>query len=348
MIGYDTKRKTYFVQHKYKDINGKWHNTTKRGFKLKREAAEYERSLLNADNNAVIPTSKTFLEISHEWETFMQASSGSLRQHDEHFKIRFSDLKDKPVKSITKKDLILWRNHLAEMNYATKTKNTTLTYVRAVFAYASDVYGYPDPAKNLKNFKKTDNEILSEMQVWDPEEFNKFLACIDNELYKIYFSFLFWTGCRRGEGIALQCADLHDGWVNIHYSQRDGTTGLKPTKTKSARKVQLDDDLNKQLHQLKAYYKSGYLFGGESALSPTQISKIFNKGIKDSGVKRIRLHDLRHSHATWLINNGVNIVAVSKRLGHTSIEQTLKTYTHLLESTDNQMMALINTAKQKK
>lgn len=230
------------------------------------------------------------------------------------------------------------------MDYATKTKNVTLTYVRAVFAYWSDVYGYPDSAKTLKNFKKTDDEIMEEMKVWTPDEFNKFLSCVDDRLYQIYFRLLFWTGCRRGEGIALQCSDLTDGWINIHASQRDATTGLKPTKTKGKRKIQIDDVLNKELHELKDYYKTGYLFGGDHALAPTNISRIFNAGIKASGVKKIRLHDLRHSHATWLINNGVNIVAVSKRLGHTSIEQTLKTYTHLLESTDNNMMSIINKA----
>ncbi|WP_371832614.1 tyrosine-type recombinase/integrase [Grylomicrobium aquisgranensis] len=70
-----------------------------------------------------------------------------------------------------------------------------------------------------------------------------------------------------------------------------------------------------------------------------------NAGIEKSGVQKIRMYDLRHSHATWLINHGVNIVAVSKRLGHASIEQTLKTYTHLLESTDNEMMKIINSEK---
>ena len=60
--------------------------------------------------------------------------------------------------------------------------------------------------------------------------------------------------------------------------------------------------------------------------------------IKKSGVKRIRIHDLRHSHATILINSGVNIVAVSKMLGHSNINQTLKTYTHLLESTNDELV----------
>ena len=68
----------------------------------------------------------------------------------------------------------------------------------------------------------------------------------------------------------------------------------------------------------------------------------FKKAIKASGVKNIRLHDLRHSHATILINNGVNIVAVSKRL---DIETTLKTYTHLLSDTNKELIDKINAIK---
>ena len=114
---------------------------------------------------------------------------------------------------------------------------------------------------------------------------------------------------------------------------------------KASRKIQIDDALNKELDLLKAEYKTGNLFGGETSLSPTQISCIFNAGIEKSGEQKIRIYDLRHSHVTWLINHGVNIVAVSKRLGLASIEQSFKTYTDLLESTDNEMMKIINSEK---
>lgn len=343
MIGKDEKRNTWFVQIKIKDpLTGKWHSHKKRGFATKREAKQYEASISTGNE---IPTSKTFLQVAHEWEISIQSSAASIRQHNEHFNIRFDQLKDRPIRSISRSDLIQWRNWLAQSDYATKTKNVTLAYVRAVFQYAANVYGYQDPARTLKNLKKTDSEVMQEMEVWTPEEFNTFLACVDNPLYRTYFDTLYWTGMRRGEAIALQCSDLEDGWINIHASQRDATTGLKPTKTRASRRIQIDDALNKELEQLKAEYKTGYLFGGETSLSPTQISRVFNAGIEKSGVKKIRLHDLRHSHATWLINHGVNIVAVSKRLGHSTIEQTLKTYTHLLESTDNEMMKTINSEK---
>ena len=88
-----------------------------------------------------------------------------------------------------------------------------------------------------------------------------------------------------------------------------------------------------------------YLFGGECPLAVTTIARYFSQAIEETGVRRIRLHDLRHSHATWLINNGANIVAVSKRLGHASIEQTLQTYTHLLQESDNDLVRKINDCR---
>ncbi len=105
--------------------------------------------------------------------------------------------------------------------------------------------------------------------------------------------------------------------------------------------MQLDNTLWKNLKTLMIL-DGPYVFGGYVGLAPSTIDRVFKKAIKLSGVKPIRLHDLRHSHASWLINSGVNIVAVSKRLGHTNIEQTLRTYTHLLEFTDQNMMQKIN------
>ncbi|MCH4020275.1 MAG: hypothetical protein LKE61_05285 [Erysipelotrichaceae bacterium] len=117
---------------------------------------------------------------------------------------------------------------------------------------------------------------MQEMQVWTPEEFNMFLKCVDNPLYHAYFDALYWTGMRRGEAIALQCSDLKDGWINCQPKRR--CKRFKPTKMKASRKIQIDDALNKELELLKAEYKTGYLFGGETSLSPTQISRIFNAG----------------------------------------------------------------------
>ena len=351
MVKQDEKTGKWYVKYNYKDhVTGKWKSNFKRGFKLKREAVEYEAKMKTESSEVkegAVSSSIKFSDVAKLWEDTLESSEVSRRHHAEHFTIRFSDLYDKPIKKITKEQLISWRNELSEKDYSTKTKNTTISYVRSVFRFASDVYGIQNNSIVLRNIKETKEEIMSKMQVWTVEEFNRFAQCVDNEIYRIFFTTLFWTGARRGEIIALQCSDLDEETrtIYIHASQRNMTTGLQPTKTGETRRVQVDNELYEQLLKLKHTYKTGYLFGGSDPLRPTSIDRYFQSGIEISGVKKIRLHDLRHSHATILINSGVNIVAVSKRLGHADINQTLKTYTHLLQDTNEKMMAEIERMK---
>ena len=339
----DKERGTWMVSYYLRDSNKKYHHYTKRGFPSKKEAEIWEK--LNAPTKYKEPAG-TFMEFVQKWEEYMYSSPGSIRQHTEHFTIRFAKYKDRPIEKITKADLIEWRAWLSKQPYATKTKNCTISYVKGVFKFANDVYDIPNVATILTRLKKTDEEIMAEFDVWTPEEFEQFISYVEDPEYKLFFEFLFWTGCRRGEAIALQKADVLSGKVNIKYSQRDRSTGLKPTKTRQRRQIQLDNSLRAAMEKHMKNSKEGsYVFGGNKGLAPTTIDRRFERAIVRSSVKNIRLHDLRHSHATWLINNGVNIVAVSKRLGHTNIEQTLKTYTHLLESSDQNMMEKINKAK---
>lgn len=340
----DKKHGTYYISHYYRDpVTNEPKKKVKRGFKTKKEAQSWEKEHLSNDRkyNQASNQEVTFHQVADSWAEYNQASSESRRQHKEHFSKRFGKYYEMPIANISKSDLIQWRIELSKSKWSTATKNMTIGYVKSVFRFGSDMYGIPDPSAFMGRLKKTNTEILEESSVWTPEEFNLFLESVPDK-YKPFFEFLFWTGCRRGEAIALQKEDVCDGYANIKYSQRDATTGLRPTKTRQRRKIELDSYLLEHLEPL-LNSPGKYLFGGNNALAPTSIDRVFKKGIEESKVKRIRLHDLRHSHATWLINNGVNIVAVSKRLGHATIEQTLKTYTHLLETSDQGMMNKIES-----
>lgn len=342
----DKKRGSWYVSFSYKDpLTNTYKKRLKRGFTSQKDAKQWERENYNVES--YVGRSYTFREIAEKWEDSIQASNVTLSKHKEHLQFRFRLLTDKPIDKISKTDLIEWRSELAKSDYSTRTKNATISFVKSVFRFGTEMYDIPNTASILKNLKQSDDELLHEMNVWTPEEFNKFISCIDTPVYRVFFEFLYWTGCRRGEAVALQKTDVTDGWVNIRYSQRSNKEGLKPTKTKQKRKIQLDHLL---LRDITPYLSTPgpYLFGGETGLGPTTIDRYFKEGIKKSGVKPIRIHDLRHSHATWLINNGVNIVAVSKRLGHATVEQTLKTYTHLLESSDQAMMSKINAYRDTK
>lgn len=342
MTAFKSTNGTWYCSFQIKE-NGIWRHITKRGFSTKKDAKEYE-NIIRASQRP--PSELTFMQMVERWEKHLQCSPGSIRQHREHFNIRFAGLKDRNMSDITKTDLLEWRAWLSTQPYATKTKNCTITYVKGVFKFANDLYDMPNVASVLTRLKKTNEEVMEEFDVWTPDEFNQFIEYVDDPEYQLLFKFMYWTGVRRGEAIALQKTDVVGDWVNIKYSQREQCKGLQPTKTRQRRKIQLDYQLAKELNDWILDHPDGcYVFGDKNGLTPTTIDRVFKKAIKISNVKPIRLHDLRHSHATWLINNGVNIVAVSKRLGHSTIEQTLKTYTHLLESSDQDMLCKINEYK---
>ena len=338
----DQERGTWYVSYSIKQDN-KYKHVTKRGFKTAKAAREWETER-KAKKYEEKKEKLTFKQMSFMWEDYLDSSEDSKNDHHKHFEIRFGDLYEKLIIDISKQDLVEWRSELSKMDYATITKNKTLSYVRGVYRFANEMYDIPNVAVVLKNFKKTCKECTCEMEVWTPEEFERFLAAVDEDEYRIFFEFLYWTGCRRGEAIALQKRHVKDHVITIMYSQKLRANGLKPTKTKNTRNIMIDDQLWEHL-QPYIQGQNGYVFGDPKGLHPTSIEERYKKAIMKSGVKYIKLHNLRHSHASWLINNGVNIVAVSKRLGHATITQTLETYTHLLDQTDKEMMNKINSFK---
>ena len=241
-----------------------------------------------------------------------------------------------------------WRNSLSKKEISTSVKNFCIYAVRGVFKFYADVYDGNNPTGSLKKFKKTQTEVLTEMETWTPEEFKRFHDAVENPTYQAYFSFLYWTGVRRSEGLAVCYTDYDSKakTIRIWHAIKNFPAGFIDLKNDSSiRTIKLDPVLLEEIQPLldQCDEDHPFIFGGERSLPITNVQRAFNAGIKASGVKSIRIHDLRHSHASNLINAGANIVAVSKRLGHSTIEQTLKTYTHLLEKTDTQMMDIMTS-----
>jgi len=224
-----------------------------------------------------------------------------------------------------------------------------LQLVLSVFSYRARVYGTDDPAIVMHSLRKTPAEVTRGMEhpVWTPEQFQQFMDAMpdDRRVYKIFFEVLFWSGLRRGEAIALQKDDMDMAKraLIVRHSKRNRTQELSPTKTSQQRTVPLDEITWADVMDVYDHSDGPYLFGGAESLPPTDIDRLFHKVSDAAGLPRIRIHDLRHSHATWLILHGVSIVAVSRRLGHASIEQTLKTYTHLLPDVSAALMDALDT-----
>lgn len=127
----------------------------------------------------------------------------------------------------------------------------------------------------------------------------------------------------------------------------------EPKSTSSIRNIQVGKNLEMYLNKYKekqskipGFNEEWFMFGNLKPLSSTTITREKDRAIKKSGVKRISIHDFRHSHASNLIANGINIVAVSKRLGHSNVEMTLRVYTHLIKTTEDQLLSYIDESSQ--
>lgn len=248
------------------------------------------------------PTHKaTFMDVSKQHFILKECYPDTIQKHRSRYSSAFSEYYCMPIEEITRPMLEKWRKEIAQSEYAYLTKNDTLQYVRSGFHYASDIYGIPDPSVVLKSFKKPISATPETMHVWTVEQFNLFIDAVDNPLYALFFETLFWTGMRRGEAIALQKTDLKGNELHIHGSMKHFKNGITPPKNSSSiRTITLADQLVRDLQPLLSV-EGPFLFGGKTSLSISEIQRQFTKAINKSGVPHIRIHDLRHSHATTLI-----------------------------------------------
>ena len=325
-------------------LTGKRKQTKKRGFKTRREAVKWEAAEKSKATGSA--PSMTFWTVFQTMLTNNDTSQ-STRSKKEAWISKYCDFKDLPIDRISKPMLVAWRNELKEESgLATSTMNSGMQYVRSVLTFYSDVYGGENISSALKSFKVPKGE-KKEMDIWTPEEFDLFLKYVRNPLYKTFFEFLYWTGCRRGEAVALckEDVDVDEAKVHIRRSMKHFKNGFQPLKTDSSERVIGIDSV--LLEHMKPFIDKAapFVFGSMHSLPISQIQRNFDEAVRVSGVKRIRIHDLRHSHASLLINNGANILAVSKRLGHATVMQTLETYSHLMRETDEKMIELIENKR---
>lgn len=149
---------------------------------------------------------------------------------------------------------------------------------------------------------------------------------------------MYETGCRKGEAFALSWDDIDSKNKTVKISKNltrkttEGPWKIVSSKNKTSNRTvslsnRLCEILKKHKEQCSSYQ---FVFGGAAPLAEKTVTRYFDAAIDKAGVKRIRIHDLRHSCASFLISKGVSIVGVSKRLGHKDVKQTLNTYSHLM------------------
>ena len=320
-MGVYKEGKNWKVQVYYKDWQGNRKRKQKRGFRTKGEAKEWERDFLQQQSQGVDIEFGNFLEI------YYKDMDVRLREHTMNTKRYIIELKIRPyfekkiLSEITVADVRAWQNELLThkdkngKEYSPTYLKTINCQLTAIFNYAVRYYNLQsNPCRKAGAIGKSKGEPKD---FWMQDEFNEFLETVEDKPdARLAFLVLYWTGMRIGELLALTYhdVDLEEKTISINksYQRLKGKDVITQPKTpKSIRVI-------------------------------TYMEHNLINGIKESGVKKIRLHDLRHSHASMLVDMGVAPLEIAERLGHEKVETTLNTYSHLYPSTQSKLAGLLD------
>lgn len=325
--------KMWRCQFYYKDWQGISHKKNKRGFKTKAEAEQWERDFLQQQQKDLDINFENFVEIYYE------DMEHRLRENTMRTKKFIIDLKiipyfkKKRMCDIKASDIRAWQNMLMKKGYSETYLKTVNNQLSAIFNYAVRYYDLKDnPCRKAGSIGKSH---AGEREFWTKQEFKQFLATVeDKPETKIAFLILYWTGMRIGELLALNYNDIdfekRTISVSKSYQRIEGRDIITPPKTpKSKRIITIPPFLAEELQEYVSHLYGIMADERMFRFTKSYMEHEIVRGIKASGVKRIRLHDLRHSHASLLVEMGFTPLAIAERLGHEKIETTLNTYSHL-------------------
>lgn len=343
---YKDKNGTWYAMVRYDDWQGQRKQKCKRGFSTKREAQDWERRFMLQTNSNLDMTFKDFYEIyENDMKSRLKENTWEHKAHVIKSKI-LPYFGEKPMKDIQAKDVLAWQNELLRHRNS-KGAPYSETYLKnlhnqlsAIFNHAVRFYdlGVNPAAKagsiGVKNAK--------EMNFWTKDEYLKFSEEMMDKPISFYaFEMLYWCGIRLGELLALTPADFdfksRKLRINKSYQRLKGQDVITEPKTKkSNRTIEMPDFLCEEMQE---YMTMLYNMKPDERIFPISKSYLhheMDRGSKTAGVKRIRIHDLRHSHVSLLIELGFSAVAIADRVGHESIEITYR-YAHLFPSKQAEM-----------
>ena len=331
----DEKTGKWFAKFYYTNWQGIKKQKWKRGFATKKEALGFERDFLEKQS------ANPDMTFQNLYEIYMEDMAARLKQSTLLTKktvlqthiLPFFD--NKPINEIKASDVRRWQAKLMSSpnNYSQTYLKKINTELNSIINYAKRFYDLnTNPCGKAGTIGKAKAE---EMDYWTYDEYIAFRDGVkDKSLSYICFEVLYWTGMREGELLALSPADidLDNKTISINrtYQRIEGKDVFTSPKTrKSKRKIPIPDFL---CQELSDYIQSRYMLDADERLFPVTKSYLSHemiRGCKNTGVKKIRIHDIRHSHASLLINQGCDALMLADRLGHEKVSTTLNTYSHL-------------------
>lgn len=351
------------------DISDGFHPVTqkririiRKGFKTKKEALDVEQhirvvELREKQFDFLVTTGMLFNILEEEdLQNNRKISyiSTQKNNYERHIKPYF---KDTNLNKLSYEHIFEFREHLKTKSKK-QNSNSTLSpnTVNKIMILLKKIFDTgvrkslidKNPVDNLRKLPIS-KPIIS---FWSVEEFNEFRKLIteDEISYDLFFTIAFFTGMRMGEILALNWYDVNLITSTIHVTKTayfvNNVNHINSTKTRAGTRLitinnkltaMLRDWKEKQLDLLKEFTTDTeslqIIQSTPIAITKNMVDKKFKQILsRNNNLKKIRIHDLRHSHASLLINQGEDYLVVKERLGHASITTTIDTYSHLYPS----------------
>ena len=344
----------WYAAFNYTDWTGQSRHTCKRGFKTQREAKEYERSFLDQGKNT---SDILFSSLVENYLEDMEHRLKPTTMENKRFIIEgkllpyFGRLKICDIDTIK---IRKWQNEL--ISYRDEGgKPFSQTYLKTVNNQLSALMNYAvshyhlasNPCKAAGSIGKSKAD---EMHIWTQEQYEQFSSAIQKSSIKLAFDILFYTGIRCGELLSLTPADILPSkriGINKNYAKVKGEDlFLEPKTSKAKRCVSIPDFL---YNDIREYISKIYGIGKEDRIfyfTKSALEKEIKRAAQKAGLQPIRVHDLRHSHASMLIELGFSPLEIADRLGHESVKTTLDTYSHLYPDKDTKLADRLNQFRQ--
>lgn len=337
---------SWYVMTRYTDWKGERKQKCKRGLATKKEATEWERIFHMQKASDLDMPFEAFVELYiNDMKSRLKENTWLTKEHIIRTKI-LPYFAEKKINEISAKDVIAWQNELLAFRdekhkpYSPTHLKTLHNQLSAIFNHAVRFYDLnSNPAAKAGNMG---TEQHKEMLFWTKEEYEKFAEVMMDKPVSYYaFEMLYWCGIRLGELLALTPADFDfknsTVRINKSYQRLKGEDVITTPKTKkSNRTIKMSkflcEEMQEYISMIYGVKKTDRIF----TITKSYLHHEMDRGSKEAGVKRIRIHDLRHSHISLLIDMGFSAVAIADRVGHESIEITFR-YAHLFPSKQNEM-----------
>lgn len=335
------------------------------GYKEATELEKRLRDMYAADGR------RSEIQLRDFYREYLEYKGSELRQTTlDKFKSNVENhilphLGDVELGDIDMRILIEWKAKISKQGYSVSYSRRIFGTLNGLLNYALRLRYIPEnPMNYMENFRELDFvDPEDKIRFYTPEQFLRYerAARADAGTYYTRSIYLFmviayYTGMRKGEIHALRWEDINGNLIRVRRSISQKIKGkaeveTAPKNKASIRTLQIPQPLMELLARQKTYQQDHYkgswtpklrVIYGERCISDTSLSNYNNRWADAAGLDRLRIHDFRHSHASLLANEGINIQEIARRLGHTNVQITWQTYSHLYPREEERAVMVLN------